>query len=228
MTSAFTMEDKAPVINILTPNDGEAFVFGQEVYFAAEVLDYQDGSLSGASIEWRDQTSFLLGSGTEFSQDNLLIGENIITVKATNSAGLFTEVTFSIFVNDELALPPATLTVGPDQVGWHVGDGETAMQSATVTVGNSGDDTFSVAVTESAPWLSVSQSGSATPLQLTLTADPSYLESGQTLDTILRVEGTTASGTETVMVPVSFSMGYDPTPSGGSMYTIFLPVVVKQ
>jgi hypothetical protein len=95
-------------------------------------------------------------------------------------------------------------------------------------VSNSGDDTFTVTATENAPWLSVSQSGSTTPLQLTLTADPAYLESGQTLDTMLSVEGTMASGTETLMVPVSLSMGYNPTPGpGGSMYKIFLPIVLK-
>lgn len=180
------MQDKAPVSDVLAPGDGEAFVFGQEVYFAAEVLDYQDGSLSGGNVTWRDQTDFLLGSGTEFSQDNLLIGENVITVMATSSAGLSTTATFSIFVDDELELPPATLTVGPDQVGWHVGDGETALQSATVSVANSGDDTFSVAITENVPWLSVSQSDSDTPLELTLTADPAYLESGQRQSTMLQ------------------------------------------
>jgi hypothetical protein len=127
-----------------------------------------------------------------------------------------------------LELPPVTLTVGPDQASWHSADGETAMQSATVSVSNSGDDAFTVTATENAPWLSVSQSGSTTPLQLTLTADPAYLESGQTLDTMLSVEETTASGTETVMVPVSFSMGYNSTPEpGDSMYKIFLPIVLK-
>lgn len=226
MSAAFTVVAKAPVITVLTPYDGEAFAFGQEVFFLAEVLDYQDGSVADSDIVWRDQTNFTLGIGTEFSQDNLLIGENIITVTATNSEGLSSEVTFSIFVNDELEQPTATLTVGPDQVGWHVAAGETAVQMATITVANSGADGFTVTTMEDAPWLSVSQSGSSTPLQLTLTADPAYLEPGQALSTMLQVEGTSSSGTETVLVPVGFAMGFVSDPVAGG-YELFLPFVTK-
>ena len=173
---AFTMGDKAPIVTVLSPVDGAGYAYGQEVYFAAEVFDPQEGSLSSGSITWRDQTNFTIGIGTEFSQDNLLIGENIITVTASNSAGLDTMVIFSIFVNDELELPEATLTVGPDQIGWHIGDDEMAMQTASISVSNSGADSFTVSVAEDANWLSVSQSGSTTPLQLTLTGEPIDLE----------------------------------------------------
>lgn len=225
MSNAFIMQDKAPVVTVLSPHDGAEYVYGQEVYFSAEVLDYQDGSLAGGDIVWRDQTNFIVGVGTEFSQDNLLIGENIITVTATNSDGLFTEVTFSIFVNDDLELPEATLTVGPDQAGWHVADGETTLQSATISVSNSGDDTFTVTATENASWLTVSQSGNSTPLQLTLSADPSAIESGQTLQTTLQIVGTSSAGTQVVNVPVSLSMGE--ITAGDGSFRIFLPVLIK-
>lgn len=226
MSAALTVANKAPVISVLTPHDGEMFAFGQEVYFTAEVLDYQDGTLFGSDIEWRDQTGFLLGTGTEFSQDNLLIGENIITVTATNNDGLSTAVTFSIFVDDELELPPATLTAGPDQVGWHVADGATALQTATVAVSNSGEGSFTVTTSEDAPWLNVSQSGSSTPLELTLTADPAFLSPGQTLAAELQIIGTSANGTQTVTVPVSMAMGYISMPGGGE-FTLYLPVMLK-
>ena len=78
---------------------------------------------------------------------------------------------------------------------------------ATVAVGNSGADSFTVTVAESAAWLTVSQAGSTTPLTLTFTADPRFLTTGLAFGTEVAITGTSASGTETVTIPVSFSMG---------------------
>ncbi len=222
---AFVMADKAPIVNVISPADGAEYVFGQEVYFAAEVYDPQTGSSSEVSAVWQDQTGFSIGFGTAFSQDNLLIGENIITLTAENNEMLTTTVTFSIFVNDELEWPEATLTAGPDQIGWHVGDDETALQTASISVSNSGNDTFTVTTSDDAPWLTVSQSGGSTPLQLNLTADPDYLSPGGTLSTILQVTGVSPSGTEIVDIPVTFSMGFILSPASGS--EVFLPLIAK-
>ncbi len=225
MSAAYTMAMKVPIVTVLTPAHGQTFVFGQEVAFAAEVYDLQDGDV--ASIEWRDQTGFLLGIGTEFVQDNLIVGANDVTLTAVNSEGLSTQVTFTFYIDDELEPPAATLTVGPDQVGWHVNDGQTALQTATVAVSNMGEGSFTVSVSDDAPWLSVSQSGSSTPLELTLTADPSFLASGDALMGHLTVVGTTGSDTQTVVVPVSFSMGYIPGPGSSGGLVVYLPVVLK-
>lgn len=184
----------------------------------------QDGDV--ASIQWRDQTNFLLGTGTEFSQDDLIIGANEITVTAVNSEGLSTAVTFTIYVDDELLPPAPTLTVGPDQISFHVADGVTTLQSRTVAVNNLGEGEFTVTVAEDAPWLSVSQSGSNTPLQLTLTADPAYLSSGQVLSANLLVTGTQNGSSQAVTVPVSFGMGDIIYPEGGGA-RIYLPVIFK-
>jgi hypothetical protein len=109
-------------------------------------------------------------------------------------------------------------------VGWHVADSETTLQTATISVSNSGAGSFSVVAAENANWLTVSQSGSSTPLQLTLTADPAALESGQSIHTNLQVTGTSGSGTEIVIVPVSFSKG---EVTFGSTFRVFLPVILK-
>lgn len=217
---------KAPTITVLAPADGQTFAYGQEVYFAAEVYDLQDGDV--ASIEWRDHTDYLLGTGVEFSFSTsaLFIGENVVTVTAVNSEGLSAEASITVYVDDEWEMPPATLTVGPDQVGWHVDNGETALQTATISINNSGDGSFTVNVSENAPWLSVSQSGSTTPLQLTLAADPSYLESGETLVANLEIEGMSNSGTQTVIVPVGFAMGFI-SGLGDDNFTLYLPVILK-
>ncbi|NJN53939.1 MAG: BACON domain-containing protein [Anaerolineae bacterium] len=224
MSAAYNVQMKAPTITVISPADGQTFVFDEEVYFAAEVYDLQDGDVG--SIQWRDQTNFLLGTGTEFSQDDLIIGANDITVTAVNSAGLSTSVMFTIYVDDEWLPPDATLTVGPDQVSFWVADGTTALQTTAVAVNNLGAGEFTVTVSENAPWLSVSQSGGSTPTMLTLTADPDFVQPGQVLSTNLLVTGSLGGGSQTVTVPVSFGMGQITHPGGGGG-TIYLPVILK-
>ncbi len=222
-STAYNVQMKAPTITVISPADGQTFVYGEEVYFAAEVYDLQDGDVT--DIEWRDQTNFLLGTGTEFSQDDLIIGANEITVTAVNSEGLSSSVTFTIYVDDEWQPPAPALTVGPDQVSFWVAEGTTALQTTTVAVNNVGEGEFTVTVAENVPWLSVSPAGGSTPLQLTLTADPAYLEPGQVLSAELVITGDAGSGTQAVVVPVSFGMGAITQPGGGGM--IYLPVIVK-
>ncbi|NBD95012.1 MAG: hypothetical protein GVY11_00845 [Gammaproteobacteria bacterium] len=206
VSTGYTLANKTPTITRLNPADGQEFAFGQSVDFAAEVVDPQDGEING--IQWRDQTGFTLGIGTEFSQDNLIIGPNVITISATNSAGLTTEEVFTIYVDDSLEMPGPTLTVGPERAGWHVGEGETDPQTATLSVGNSGSGALSVSVSEDAPWLSVSQSGSSTPLELTLTADPNAIDPGNFVLTTMTIQGSGPGGDQTTEVPVAIAKGF--------------------
>lgn len=225
LSVAYNVQMKAPLVTVISPADGQTFIFGEAVYFAAEVYDLQDGDV--ASIQWRDQTNFLLGTGTEFSQDDLIIGANEITVTAVNSEGLSTAVTFTIYVDDELLPPAPALTVGPDQVSFYVADGTTALQTTVIAVNNVGAGEFSVTVSENAPWLSVSQSGNSTPLQLTLTANPAFLASGQVLSANLLVTGSLDGNSQTVVVPVSFGMGQITHPGGSGGSSLYLPVILK-
>lgn len=221
---------KPPVITVLNPADGQVFVYGEEVYFSAEVYDLQDASLPQASIQWRDQTNFFLGMGTEFSQDNLIVGENVITVRATNSKGLVSNVTFLIYVNDEVAPPAPTLAASPNQIVWHTEEGDTSLQTAEISLTNLGEGEFSVSVTEDAPWLIISPQAGSTPLTITLTADPGSLQLGTTTTTGLLIQGALNGNVQSLSVPVSFSRGlilrpYPLEPSGGRIY---LPLISRQ
>jgi hypothetical protein len=229
MTAAFEMDDKAPIVTLLSPADGAEFALGQQIQMAAEVYDLQDGTLPASAIQWRDQTAYLLGAGYEIWTSNVLPGQNQISVKATNSRGKSTTVTFDIYVNDDLALPGSSLSVAPDQVGWHVGEGTTSLQTATVRVSNAGEGTLKVTASEDAPWLTVGASGNTTPMTLTLTADPAFLAEGESLGTTLEVVGNAGGGDQQVDVPVSFSMGnvFDISTAGDSKHRVYLPVILR-
>lgn len=225
-SSGIAVARKAPTITIQSPTDGQTFPFGHRVYFAAEVYDLQDRDVD--NISWTDQTGYELSQVPQFDSDNLLIGENIITVTATNNAGLTTQSTFTFYVEDELQPPLTTLAVSPHQAGWHVSDEESAPQTATLSAVNLGEGEFSVSVSEDAPWLSVSQSGGVTPMSLILTADPSYVQSGQILTANVQIVGTVGGGSQTVIVPVSLAKGNALHPPGqAGELRIFLPALAR-
>ncbi|MEE4330298.1 MAG: hypothetical protein V2J10_05475 [Wenzhouxiangella sp.] len=195
-----------PVITLLSPAPGQEFAFEQEVVFSADVSSLDDAD--SISVSWRDQTGFELGTGTEFSQNDLIIGENIITVTATDSDGLEAARSFVIFVNDSLERPGPTLTVGPDSVGWHVGPEETALQSSTITVGNSGSGSFWFTATSDASWLLIERADE----KITLSVDPSNFEPGTFVTTELVIRGISGGPEQTIVVPVSLAKGFIPQP----------------
>jgi len=222
------LEAKAPRVALSAPADGTVIAYGQTLSFAAEVYDLQEGSLPVGNIEWRDQRGVLLGTGTAFASSDLAIGVNHITLTARNSAGQATVVAFTVIVDDDLNLPKATLSAAPDQIGWHVAAGTTTLQTATIALSNIGDTTdFAISVSENAPWLTVSPSAAATPLVLTLSADPTLLQTGAAASTVLQITGTANGSTQGLAVPVSLLVG---EVTGGDVPPntpahVYLPVV---
>lgn len=217
-----------PLIHILEPADGERGQFGQTFTFRAEVFDWQDGTLDNANIEWRDQTNFLIGTGYEFATDNLLIGENIITVTATNNAGASASVTFTIFISDDFDFPTPSLSAAPASVAWHIGAGVTTAQTASVTVNNPADGTATFTIEENLPWLTVT-GNTGTPATLTFTGDASALTDGDFLSGTVRLVGT-GDTTAIIEIPVTLSKGnvwegpIVPPPSGNRL---FLPLIQR-
>jgi hypothetical protein len=225
VSPAYAVAAKAPIVTVLNPLDGLRINLGQELVFSAEVFDWQDGSVDTASIEWRDQTNYLLGIGTEFSTADFLTGENVITARATNSLGVTGTATFTIYIGDDLALPGPTLAAAPDQVGWHVGTTEGGAQTAQVTVDNLGSGTLSFSFSEDADWLNVTASGGSAPAVLSLTADPAGLPDGEAWTTTLTVTG----GGQSLTIPVTLGRGdlWAPDAVDALTEVIFLPFVTR-
>ncbi|MBA3471043.1 MAG: hypothetical protein H0T53_15520, partial [Herpetosiphonaceae bacterium] len=165
----FALASKAPQVTILSPASGARVAYGQTVNFAAQVDDLQAGSLPDASLTWRNQYG-QIGTGPQFSAVDLPVGINTITLTAVNGA-LQTTSVITVEVHDDLDLPGATLTAGPDQIGWQFDLGAAQSQSATVYVSNVGSGTLSWSASESVPWLSLNVTAGSAPDQITLTAN---------------------------------------------------------
>jgi uncharacterized repeat protein (TIGR01451 family) len=109
-SSTFTVPNHAPVVSINTPLDGTLFIGDQEIFLDAFANDPQDGALDGNSVRWVSSRDGALGSGAvlNFQADALSEGAHLVTVTATDSAGLTNSASVKIYV---LRQPPPQLAI---------------------------------------------------------------------------------------------------------------------
>lgn len=222
----YEIEAKPPRVRILTPGDETHIHWGQLVNFSAEAQDLKDGTLAGRTLQWRNGDGDLLGYGNTLSLTDLPVGVNEITFSAANGDGLTGSDTVVVIVDDDLSLPGPTLTAAPTQLGWHVAAGETAEQSAPVTIHNGGGGALSWEAAADAAWLTLSASSGDAPATLTLTADPAGLAPGETATATLTLTNPDAPE-QTLAIPVSLTAGNAWAHPAGYLEPagLFLPVV---
>ena len=221
----FVMANKPPSVTILTPQDGWEVLYGTAVNFEGEVLDVQ-GHVPDANIHWLVNGVDTGITGPYYTAYLLPVGDNEISLQATNTVGLMSEKTVTVIVNDDVAYPGPLLAVGPDQVSWQVVTGTTELQQATLDISNIGTGSLSWTASEDAAWLSLDSSSGSTPDTLTLVADPTQVPVGTPVDTVITIEGDNG---QTLQLPVSLLIGITPPwgePDSDSMNIIYLPILI--
>ncbi len=234
-SAQFTMANKPPQPFILSPADGLHIHYGQLVNFSGMAQDVQDGLVTPSSLYWTDGDGDPLGAGAQFSMDNLPVGLNTIILQATNSMGETATTSITIIVDDDLSLPGPTLTAGPATVSWHVPAGETALQTAEVSINNAGSGELDWTASDNVAWLTISPItgtvGSDDPSTLTLTADPSGLAEGATFNGAVTITRPASGGDaeQVVVIPVSLSVGdiwtVTPGESAPGSGKLYLPMI---
>jgi len=108
--------------------------------------------------------------------------------------------------------------------------GATALQSAQVSITNTGSGDLPWTASSNATWLQLDQAGGtvtagADPAVLTLSADPSGLASGTMLSAVVTISG----ASQTITIPVSLSVGPVRLVSNvsPSFLTFYLPLIRK-
>ncbi len=235
-SAPFSMASKPPTPYILDPEDGKTVEYGQLVNFSGLALDAQDSLVPNASLQWLNASGAVLATGAAFSSDTLPVGANLIRLRATNSKGLSAEASVTVNVHDDLSLPGPTLIVSPHQVGWQINTGETTIQTAQISVSNSGGGTVNWTAADDAPWLSLDLTsgsiGTGDPQTVTLSANPASLADGVTHTAIVTITKP-ANGSDpeqVVTVLVTLSVGdvrSGPPPAAPAIGKIYMPLVVR-
>jgi len=98
------------LVKILTPSDGAQFQAGDEITFAGSAKDLRDGNLEGDSLVWSSSIDGEIGTGTEFSRNDLSEGTHTITLTAINSGGKEWTATITITIGEEAPTTTTTTT----------------------------------------------------------------------------------------------------------------------
>jgi hypothetical protein len=108
--SIFTVLPHPPTISLNAPMNGATFVADEQIFLDASVYDSQDGPLDGSSVQWVSSLDNSLGQGAvlNLEADTLSEGTHLITVTATDSAGLSSSASVQINV---LNAPPPQLSI---------------------------------------------------------------------------------------------------------------------
>ncbi|MGQ0604378.1 MAG: BACON domain-containing protein [Anaerolineales bacterium] len=226
-SAPFTVAGKPPTVSLLTPTNGLRIHYGQLVNFSGEAFDVQDGWLSGAALVWKNAKGQTLGTGPLLSSLDLPVGTNAITLTATNSLSLSASASVTVIVDDDLNLPGPYLSVGPTQVNWHLAPGTVAAQTADVSVSNAGSGNLTWTASSDQPWLTLSAASGATPITLTVTANPSAFTEGNTYTATVTIVGTGGGGPpQTVTLPVAVAVGNVEDPvTATPARQVFLPLI---
>ena len=204
-SAPITLAAKPPLPRILSPEADAHKVYGQLINFSGEGLDWQDGSVSDANLVWTTQRG-PLGTGRLFSVEALAAGINVITLTATNSAGLTASTRITVFVDDDLSDIGSTLMASPDSFAFTFGGNAEVAQTQTLQVVNVAGTGMEWSATSNVPWLTLSAaSGNADRSDVVLTANPAGLANGDYTGQIT-LTNTSSTPAQVVVVPVSLSI----------------------
>jgi nucleoid-associated protein YgaU len=208
-SAPFQIADKAPTVVIANPSDGFRVQWGQLVTFMGDVRDPQEQSFPAANLVW-SSASRILGKGAGISVGDLEVGSNVVTLTATNAAGLTTTAAVTVVVGDVLTLPGPLLASTPSSVSWSIDGNESAVQTSSLAVSNvGGENELNFVATSNQPWLTVNGAASASlaaPATLTLSANPAELADLSATVAELRLTNT-RDPQDIVIVPVTVLKG---------------------
>ncbi len=205
----FEVAPKPPVVRIANPGDGLQIEWNQLVNFVGEVQDPQQQPIPDANLEWSNAYRSL-GTGPAVAVADLEVGTNLITLAATNAAGLTATANVTVVVGDRIRLPGSILTSTPSTLSWSVAGNETALQTGSLLVTNvGGGGSVGLVAVSSQPWLTVNGEASVSltaPTTLAIAADPAGLSDLSTSTAEIQI--TNASDpSNVVVVPVTVLKG---------------------
>jgi hypothetical protein len=127
-------QNTPPVAQITSPTSNSAFTTNDNIAFAGNGMDSEDGNLSDHSLAWCSDVDGPIGTGVTFATNTLSVGAHQITLTATDSEGATGTATVAITVNATPAnKPPVAQITNPTA-------GSTFTTEDNITFAGSGSD----------------------------------------------------------------------------------------
>jgi hypothetical protein len=107
--AVFSVPNKAPQVQIVSPADGAIFVPGQSIGLEGMAVDLEGGTLTGSALVWRSDVAGVLGSGELLHVTDLELGTHRVTLTATDADGLKATAGLTIQVLDQVTVSETRL-----------------------------------------------------------------------------------------------------------------------
>jgi hypothetical protein len=161
----FHVGDKAPLVFLLWPEEGETLSSGSPVFLAGLATDPEEGPMPDDSLAWFSDVDGPLGVGADMLVDALSCGPHEITLRATDSSGMVGIATVHVYsvlfefvnlsVSPSLVESGGNVTITAEAINTVVLYGnctvillvdgiEEAAQEMTLALGTSDNATFTV------------------------------------------------------------------------------------
>ena len=126
-----------PVILIFTPIDGATFDEGAEITFVGFAVDLEDLMVGEDLLIWTSDRDGEIGTGTQFTVDDLSSGTHIITVTAMDSDGEKGVDAFTITIGD---ISDVTNTINFREAGQEYGLDDVGVNAASLAFADYDND----------------------------------------------------------------------------------------
>jgi hypothetical protein len=107
------VDDQPPIVDLLTPDNGDEFAQGTMIDFSATATDATDGDLSD-DIIWRSSIIGQFETGPSFSLSTLPPGIHTISAEATDSDGLTGSDAIVIYIVEHNDPPVVNIDAPPN------------------------------------------------------------------------------------------------------------------
>jgi glucose/arabinose dehydrogenase len=208
--SSSAPRNDAPTVQITEPAGMLAVPESTAVIFKGDATDPEDGTLSGASLEWTSSLDGPLGTGDSMRISDLSVGNHVVAFTATDSKGLAASATVPVTVTPFVPgnQPPQVTITGP-------APGTSVIEGTAVPLTGSAIDPEDGALTGAAlAWSSSLDGalGSGSPLIV------ATLSVGQHTITLRATDNagahTDASVTLTITAAAALTLGFDTIATG--------------
>jgi hypothetical protein len=206
----FTVAGKAPGVELVSPADGSAYVYGQTVALEGYGQDFEDGTLADAKLSWSSNLDGPLGTGHLLHTGLLSGGTHLLTLTATDSNNQVTQATVSVTINGAVSAAGPTLDVGQSSMLFIDEAGGAVPGAQLLSVRNLGAGSLGWSAASDAAWLLLGAPSGGTPVDLSVSVDTTHFLRGTTHLGHIMLTAAGAAGSPQVVDVVVQMLGAPP------------------